>query len=526
MSRLPRRLLPTVLIPALMLIALASASVFVMGQGPSPQPSQTFTPSRTITPLPTFTPSPTTLHWRPTPTFQHSPSAIPYYPQMTPTAPPASLSLIAIGQRVEGVLSAANPLVDYVFDGQAGQIISVRLMIQPPAPNLLLDFDGYLNPYYEPSYFDNLGNQIMTVVRVLPATRAYTIRLDGYYQASIDRPYTLEVREIVPQSIALDNMAEGSFADDQRAAAFDFQGEAGQLVAADIITQTPVRLTMLLRPEGSGAIALGTYESPYPYSQPFPVSEIVTQTGLIRLPENARYTLLVQQFTYDSYVQELPAGPFRARLDLIEPTPIAFGDMIDGALTDDQPTFYYQFEAEAGDIISAAVMAEGDFDTTLTLLSVERGEITFDDDGGPRYNPELNDVLINFSDTYILRVRGYGSADLGSFGITLTRAANSLDDGPITWRLTKSGSNNLLYFTAEAGATYEMRLHLVEGLSIPTTVISQNDQPVWQVEGVTLETVTTRFSTPLDGRAFVSLLAASFSSGTIEIRVERVAEAE
>ncbi|MCS7070385.1 MAG: hypothetical protein NZM00_02695, partial [Anaerolinea sp.] len=91
-----------------------------------------------------------------------------------------------------------------------------------------------------------------------------------------------------------------------------------------------------------------------------------------------------------------------------------------------------------------------------------------DEDGGARFNPEINDYLINSAGTYSL-VLTSANGESGTVRLTLERSElASLDDGPQTVTFDSVVTMRSVAFTAEQGVEYTLTFEVLDGSASPS----------------------------------------------------------
>lgn len=141
---------------------------------PTPTPTPTVppaaSPSPTLTPLPTLTPSPA-------PTLEL----------------PADVPMLSYGETVRGELTLENPTRRHLFEGRAGDVISILMISDDFDPLVrLLTLEGTQIAFDD----DSAGNLNALISGfVLPADGAYIIVADSFFnaQAPVSGAYTLSL---------------------------------------------------------------------------------------------------------------------------------------------------------------------------------------------------------------------------------------------------------------------------------------------------------------------------------------------
>jgi hypothetical protein len=134
--------------------------------------------------------------------------------------------------------------------------------------------------------------------------------------------------------------------------------------------------------------------------------------------------------------------------------PIAYGDTVQGIITDAQSSVFYGFEGNAGDVVTITLIADDaeQLDTYLALY-VDAGDNTIgelvdlNDDAADitlgRRNSQLVDILLPLAGSYLIEATRYGGE--GGYTLTLETADNpasaSTEDVIYQWAVSASGSS-------------------------------------------------------------------------------------
>lgn len=102
---------------------------------------------------------------------------------------------------------------------------------------------------------------------------------------------------------------------------------------------------------------------------------------------------------------------------LLESTPIAYGDRLDGAITSAGGQ-HWTFVGSADDIVEISVTAV-DFDSMIELWGPNGAMLVSDDDSGGNLNPLISNFTLPASGTYTVVVRAYRETDVGPYTLTL-----------------------------------------------------------------------------------------------------------
>ncbi len=150
-----------------------------------------------------------------------------------------------------------------------------------------------------------------------------------------------------------------------------------------------------------------------------------------------------------------------AGMSVIEPprtdNAIAYGETVEGALTEDVLSVEYTFSGTAGDVVTIAM--NGDFDTLLTLQDSDGGEIARDDDGGEGTNSLIEGFELPATGSYTIVASSFGGSRTGSYTLSLQTGdvVVTLEGTPIvigeivTGTVTETRTTARFTFTGSAG---------------------------------------------------------------------------
>lgn len=99
---------------------------------------------------------------------------------------------------------------------------------------------------------------------------------------------------------------------------------------------------------------------------------------------------------------------------------IAYGQPVDGTLTQAAPTATYGFSGSAGDVVTITATSD-DFDTFLTLRAAGGTEVATDDDRAGNLNARIEALALPADGDYSITVSSYNNASTGAFTLTLEK---------------------------------------------------------------------------------------------------------
>ncbi|MFN7211096.1 MAG: hypothetical protein ACK4P1_12025, partial [Aggregatilineales bacterium] len=110
---------------------------------------------------------------------------------------------------------------------------------------------------------------------------------------------------------------------------------------------------------------------------------------------------------------------------------LAYGQTVEGRITDESFRTVYAFEGQQGEIIDVVMRRlDGNLDPALLLLDSANALIARDDDGGDGLNAALSAIVLPRTETYFVVATRFGQAQgstTGRFSLTLERVGVAAD---------------------------------------------------------------------------------------------------
>jgi hypothetical protein len=400
------------------------------------------------------------------------------------------VAVLEYGDSVDGELTLDEPTVEYEFEGEAGDTVTI-VMTGPFDTYLVLQDDTGYELTYDDDSNGSLNSRISAYA--LPDDGTYTIVAQSFsYRTGgtgVEGEYTVSLSLTEVQNIEYTQEVEGELSSVEPAALFRFNGDAGDLVA---ITVTSDSFAPYLTLADSS-----NYE--FAYSDYYNSGRVAT-LGPTSLPYDGEYTIAVM-----SNSGSPTSGSFTLIVDRIELTPVEFDEPTEVELSSGLPA-YFSFEAEAGELINISVDSDNTIDTRIDILDPTSYNIYSDDDSGAGFDPEVNRLVVSSTGTYTVVLRPFADSGDGTVTMTVSRApVPNLDEGPQTVELGDKQQNAVLTFEAEAGEEYTIIFEDM-GNAQPYITISQ--------DGFTLTTVSTG---PVTG---LSVSVVATSDGPVQIQIQ------
>jgi hypothetical protein len=163
--------------------------------------------------------------------------------------------------------------------------------------------------------------------------------------------------------------------------------------------------------------------------------------------------------------------------------PLLLGDVVDGAITGDQPQRYYRFEARANDLITVRMSRSGgSLDSFLTITDANLIPLVSDDDGGGGQNARIDQFLVPADGVYYIiasRFDGETTPTAGGYRLELQSLGSAFDGVPdgvarIGYGVTVTGSisddapDALYAFRGSAGDVLTVTMNRGDGDLDPT----------------------------------------------------------
>ena len=248
-----------------------------------------------------------------------------------------------------------------------------------------------------------------------------------------------------------------------------------------------------------------------------------SQIGPLLLPYTGEYTLEVSSSLYvEAGVVD---GDFVATIESVTIGSIDFDEPLSFSLSPATPALYFELPVEAGDNISITTDSDGSLDTVLQVLYSDGFEFGYDDDSGAGFDAELNNLIFDFEDTYILVVSSFVEGAVGEGTLTVSRnPIKSLDDGDYVINLSDKQYRDLVVFEAEEGQLITLNLEKLSG-DVEDLYVYAN------VDGMQVMSYTTMgvpdqlpltFVMPMSGEVVVTFEEFGFGSGiSLNVSVEK-----
>ncbi len=417
-------------------------------------------------------------------------------------APPPSgdNATISIGDTVEGRVGPELPSVAYLLEAEPGTVVTITLTSE--------DFDTYLEVVASDGEIittddDSAGSLDSRITAfVVPDGAPVLIRATSYGAIFREEPesgdFVLSVTEPVVTEIAYGETVESQLDEANNVQVFTFMGEAGDIVNASLETTS---FALFVEMTGNGVSAFST-------------SGMV---GPVILPATGEYALTVASFDL------IEVEPFSLTLTTVEPQEVAYGERVIDDF-DDGLADYYTFAGEEGDVINIRVDTDQAVDTTLRIIAPNGSEITFDDDSGAGFDPEISGFELFESGIYSVVIQPYIPGDNGVFELTVeNQAGRSLDDQSYVIRISDKQFVATLSFEGFEGETVTLVARpLTETRAEPRVTVEQDGQLLASNSIGQVASLGISFMVPQDGIVVVKIEDFNGNPSVIEFNLVRV----
>jgi hypothetical protein len=409
-----------------------------------------------------------------------------------------------IGRTVEGSLTQQRSEVAFQFAATANQLLEITLRSA--------EFDTYLtlrnaegDTLQEDD--DSAGDLDSRITVAIPADGLYTVVASSFNDGV--GAFALDIEEIEIRRIEYGMEIEGELTEDTPSEQYLFRGSAGDTILITLSSNNSDWDPYLNLYSGIG-------ESQPLVSNDDGAGSLNARIGPYTLPEDGIYTIEATSFGGSD------GGEFILSFERPEITTIGYGDSAEGSLTEDTTFLYYQFEAEAGDLVDISAVNGAEVGTALILNSVDGFQLQYSDSYSG-VDPQIRAAQLPSSGTYTIIVRTLEEGDTGDISITLEPSElASLDDGEQTIAFSDTVTRHTLTFTGSAGEEVSIDLRTDgQPFSSLSITILQSGMSINYISGNALTRLTASFIVPEDGIVLVQVEDFSYQDIEYKIRVDR-----
>ena len=412
---------------------------------------------------------------------------------------------IRLGDTLQGLLSTGEREVEYTFEGEQGQFITITMLqVDEMDPYLRLeDARGGVLAQDDDSA-GSLNSRIGPYR--LPTNGTYTIVATslggddvGEFSLTLDAPVVrrTEYGQLVTDELSAEaNQIE-----------YTFRGESGTAISIDLTSNDfDATLTLLS----------GDSRSQLVYNDDGGINRN-SRIGPFVLPNDGDYQIVVSGLG-------IPEGEYMLTLNRVDPTPIELGDAIEGQISGGQAA-YFSFEAQAGDIVDVRVDTGNEFDTALTVITPSSSEIASAEDVSDEVDPVVRNVILTEDGTYFVVVQPNVTRDARTpITVKVTESIiPSLDDGPQTVQFGDLNTSHLLAFTGEANEQVVIQVTFDSNETVsPNVTVKQGGAELASISSYTIEgELSFGVLIPADGRVLIDLQDYDYIEFAVTVSVER-----
>jgi hypothetical protein len=419
--------------------------------------------------------------------------------------PPAPIN---DGQSLSGELNDLQQALQYIFDGQAGE--NITLTLQTTTGNLnaflsLATFDG--RPIAED---DDSGGGTDALIQIsLPESGTYVItasrsRADPTNPTGGAGAFTLSlslgqlpIPPATPSSgarlepILRGSPIAGSLSTEARFKLFWFEGGEGETITLSPDLGTSLQPLLVLY--NAGFVELFRNQPPAPLAVTLPEAGLYfIGVGLPNLNSSGGNYALTLSSTTSTEAREVQAGQ----------NSLAYGERVRGAISNTSSSFTFQITGRAGDQVTLSMArAGGDLDSYLYLLDAAGVTLAEDDNGGGGNGDARISFIFPQDGTYIALATRQGQATgttAGSFLLSLDSTATPLPTpavlsqkpenlvplpeielgATVTGEISNGSFLQPYVFQAEAGDELILRLISTSNLDPALFLLNANQEPL------------------------------------------------
>lgn len=242
-----------------------------------------------------------------------------------------------------------------------------------------------------------------------------------------------------------------------------------------------------------------------------------SRIGPFALPSSGEYTLVVTSLSRSD------VGDYTVTLDTVEFAPFALGEASSVTFTEEEPTVYFTFEGEQGQVLSFTV--DGTIDSAMDIIGPDGYVLTSDDDSGSGNNPEILNFVVSQPGTYTVILRSL-FGDAGTAKVVFSESSlPTLDATPQTLSFSGDSPEQSLTFEASPNTVYRLTIRVVEGdTASPSIDMSQNGYSVGYFSSSSIHGLSVEFSIVEGGTVIARFSEYSYSDVALEVTLEEVAQ--
>lgn len=409
-------------------------------------------------------------------------------------AAPSAQEWLNYGQATPGTISNEQFRQLHLFQGRAGQIISLSMRRTSD------DLDPYLVLVTEAgavlatSDDHNTTRDASIPSIVLPADGVYTVIATrfGHEHGTTSGDYIVLLENLgtsgqTGTTVYYGDSIPGEITDDKPEDIYVLQGERGEVVTIRM-ARTSGDLDPLLNLFDANGQVLITGDDDETSREPL-------NAGILNymLPADGTYYIRATRYGYangpsrGTYLLEIALAPPNSLGT--RPTNarfIEYGDLLEGTIVDETPVRFFRFEARRGDIVSAVVTQQsGDLIPTINLLAADLSLISTSNDSVAQTEARIPGATIPETGNYFLtvaRIGGFEGETSGAFSLQFEgRAGIAGDDSleliygsQVFGSLNNNKHADTYIFVGTAGDTITITMRNIDG-NLDPLLILRND---------------------------------------------------
>ena len=429
----------------------------------------------------------------------------------TEAATDTNSSTIAIGDTVTGNLTTAQPSVTYTLQAEAGQLVSITLNSDAfDAYMTLKDGSGNVLAENDDISGSNAGIQNF----ILPTASSYSIVAESYGShedsGAETGAFTLSVAEPQIAHIEYTQTVQDQLTTAEGSKDYIFTGQAGDVIVATETSADSNFDANLHLLDSTGSELTSNDDS---------AGSLNSMIGPYTLPTTGTYTLRA------TTIDGTTVGAFSLTLNKTEVTPLAYDQTEDASFTPRDTVRYFTFDGTAGDLVTISGDSKASIDTSLTLNDANGSQVATDDNGGAGFDPEIFQQLLTTTGTYTVALQAV-TPGTGKVTVSLKHTPPpSLDEGPQTLAFSDTQNARAVMFTAKAGETVRLNVHLSSGQSgSPSVTVTQGDTTLASASGSTVSDLNFSFVTSTAGAVVVQITDYSYTNLSYEVTLAHASE--
>jgi hypothetical protein len=415
---------------------------------------------------------------------------------------------IEFGDTLEGSLTADTAALEYAFEGESGQYVTITMVADNFDAFLRLQDSKGSEIAEDDDSAGNLNARIETFK--LPFNDTFTIvatSLSG--TASGDFTVSLETAKV--SNIEYTQIIQGELTTAETFLTYHFTGQAGDAVSIALNSDDFDSFLRLASAENS-TIDLVTNDDGG--------GSLNALIGPYTLPETGDYVITATSLGGDS------TGSFTLSLNKVELMTLTIGEETSAELTSNAPV-YFSFEGKIGQALNIRVDSDDTIDTTLRLLGPDNYELASDDDSGGRIDPEIRSYVLDRDGTFTILVSPYSEGEIGEFTITISEIElPSLDAGPQQLRLSDKQTRQVVIFTGDADEKVRLSFVLNDGDATysPSISLTQAGISLTYMSISMVNEVSFVLTIPDDGQVTIQIDDYSYTSNVVTAMLERLTD--